>query len=62
MDDINSTEWWRWKLYRLISDFLYNPTEVNEASLQSVIKDYRRLQQRRGGCFGDEHERLMDYF
>lgn len=61
MDDTNSTDWWRWKMYRLISDYLYNPTEVNEASLKAILRDYRRFRKAQNPRFGDEHEQLMDY-
>lgn len=61
MDDMNSTDWWRWKMYRLISDYLYNPTDINEASLKAILTDYRRFRKAQNSRFGDEHERLMDY-
>lgn len=61
MDDVNSTDWWRWKMYRLISDYLYNPTDMNEASLKAILKDYRRFRKTQSRRFGDEHERVMDY-
>jgi len=61
MDDMNSTDWWRWKMYRLISDYLYNPNELNEASLKAILKDYKRFRKHQETRFGDEHEQLMDY-
>lgn len=62
MDDINSTEWWRWKMLRLVADYLYNPTELNEAHIKAVLKDYRRFQLDKVTQFGDEHEQAMDYY
>ncbi len=61
MDDMNSTDWWRWKMYRLICDYLYNPTDINEASLKATLRDYRRFRKNQSTRCGDEHEQLMDY-
>jgi len=62
MDDINSTEWWRWKMLRLVADYLYNPTELNEAHIKAVLKDYRRSHLDKAAQFSDEHEQVMDYY
>lgn len=62
MDDINSTEWWRWKMLRLVADYLYNPTELNEAHIKAVLRDYRRFHLDKAAQFSDEHEQVMDYY
>jgi hypothetical protein len=61
-DDIYSTEWWRWKMFRLIADYLYSPTELNEAHIRAVLRDYQRFQRDQVTQIDDEHERVMDYY
>ena len=61
MDELHSTEWWRWKLYRLIADFLFNPTDRGETHIKSILRDYRRFPGAPAAA-GDEHDRAMDSY
>jgi hypothetical protein len=62
MDEPYSTEWWRWKLYRQIAEYLHQPSVAGQATVQSLLQAYRD-QQLQSPQFAprDEHEWVMDW-
>ena len=42
MHDEPSTEWWMWKLYRQVAEYLRNPDSAAEAQLFALARAYRK--------------------
>lgn len=62
MDDKNSIEWWRWRLYRGIADYLHAPTPERHAAVTAVMAEYKDHRQSSPvPSAGDEHEWVMDW-
>jgi hypothetical protein len=62
MDEPYSTEWWRWKLYRQIAEYLHQPSVAGQAAVQSLLQAYREQQlQSPPSALRDEHEWVMDW-
>ncbi len=63
MDEPYSTDWWRWKLYRQIADYLHQPSVAGQADVQALLQAYRdqQLSQLPQPPHRDEHEWVMDW-
>lgn len=36
-----SQEWWRWKMYKQIADFIHNPSMEREEHITDMLTEYR---------------------
>jgi len=62
MDEPYSNEWWRWRMYRKIADYLYDPTPAAQADIYSILREYQLQQQQAAPHrHRDEHEWAMDW-
>lgn len=63
MDEPYNIEWWRWKLYRQIADYLHRPSVEGQAAVQAMLQAYRDQQQNPAPRppHRDEHEWVMDW-
>jgi hypothetical protein len=61
MDEPYTPDWWRWKLYRQIADYLHQPTVTGQAAVNALLQTYRDQQQPTRPAHQDEHEWVMDW-
>ena len=62
MEEPYSTEWWRWKLYRQIAEYLHHPSVDGQAAVHTLLQAYRDQQlQPAHSAHRDEHEWVMDW-
>ena len=62
MDEPYSTEWWRWKLYRQIAEYLHQPSVAGQAAVHALLQAYRDQQaQPPASNARDGHEWVVDW-
>ena len=63
MEEPYSIEWWRWKLYRQIADYLHQPSVEGQAAVQAMLQAYRDQLDSHAlrPPHRDEHEWVMDW-
>lgn len=51
MEQEYTREWWLWQMYRLVAEFVNEPSGANEARLRATMARYQRYQRQceRGG-------------
>ncbi len=52
-----TTEWWRWKIYRRIAEYLHDPSFQGQMGIHAMLQAYREQQQSdTATAHQDEHE------
>ncbi len=61
MNNAHSQDWWLWRMYRQVAEFVNDPSEENRARLDALTLEYRhsRLQQRVG--LTRDHDWVVDF-
>lgn len=36
-----TSDWWLWRMYRQVADFIHQPSEENARRLRALIEEYR---------------------
>lgn len=51
-----STEWWRWKMYRQIAEYLHQPSVQGQTGIHALLQAYRKQREPARPQSQDEHE------
>ena len=42
MDLAETKDFWRWKLFKKVADFIHEPTDCNTGEIQMLLEGYRQ--------------------
>lgn len=61
MDEQRTTDWWLWQMYRLVAEYVNDPTDVTESRLKALILEYRNHQHQHRLGLKSSHDWVVDF-
>lgn len=56
-----STDWWLWRMYREVAEYVSCPSAEAELRLRSLIGEYRNFCEQKQLGLLDPHQRAVDF-